>query len=78
MLSSTIKTLMGGTAAFSIPVGKEGRSVFLDGFFEGRGEETLGGGVEVRGMGTKLSLGAGGVGSGGAAGGRFDFSEALE
>ena len=81
ILSSTIRTLIGGTAAFSIPVGNDGLSALLGFPFlraAGRGEDIRGGGVCVRGIGTRSLVGAGGVGSGGAIGGTVDFSEALE
>jgi len=81
MLSSTIKTLIGGTALFNIPDGKEGCSVAL---FDLRIDlpvvlEDLfsGGGVEMLGMATSSLLCAGGVGMGGATGGGAD-SDALE
>ncbi len=79
MLSSTINTLIGGTAPFNNPAGKEGWSFIFLLFFDlvpGLGDETLGGGVEVRWI--VVASAVGGVGKGGAAGGAFDFSEALE
>lgn len=91
MLSSTIKTFIGGTPPLSMPAGREGWSLFA--FLDflgreaiGRGEETRGGGVMVRwiwsGGGSEGSCcgGAGGVGRGGAVGGAWEAlcSEALE
>ena len=69
MLSSTIKTLMGGTPLLSIiPAGSSGVSAVL--FFlgrgtgRGRGEAVLGGGVAVRWIGMIIESGAGGVAKG--------------
>ena len=88
MLSSTIRTLIGGTAPgwpLSIPAGREGCSPFVFLLFfplgAGRGDETRagGGGVAVRWIKRPSDgWGAGGVGSGGAAGGAVELSEALE
>ena len=82
MLSSTIRTFMGGTPPLSIPAGRDGWSLFAFLYFlgrevTGRGEETRGGGVMVRwiwrGIGSEGSCcgGAGGVGRGGAVGGAW-------
>jgi len=79
MLSSTINTLMGGTAPFNSPAGSEGWSLSFLLFFgldPTLGDETRGGGVEDRWMVVASTVGS--VGRGGAAGGAFDFSEALE
>ena len=76
MLSSTMRTLIGGTAPSRRPRGKEG---FVDGLdllprlpliLAGRGEEILGGGVAAR-WAAVTSVLRGGVGSGGGAGGPF-------
>jgi len=81
MLSSTINTLIGGTAAFSIPAGRFGwsfeRLLFLRCW--GRGDDTRGGGVATRWICATSRGWTGGVGSGGGGGGAvLDFSEALD
>lgn len=78
MLSSTIRTLIGGTAPFNIPAGREGWSPLLAffllflGLFVGRGLLTLGGGVATLWIwlaSSTCDCAAGGVGRGGAIGG---------
>jgi len=83
MLSSTMRTLIGGTAPLSIPVGRDGCSAFaflvLFTRAAGLGEDTLGGGVATRWIcRPSEGCGAGGVGNGGATGGAMEVSEALE
>ena len=70
MLSSTIKTLIGGTAPSSRPVGRLGAWTLglredLWVVFNGRGEETRAGGVAVR---WGISCGREGEGKGGGTG----------
>lgn len=79
ILSSTMRTLMGGTLPFSMPLGRDGCSV---GFFFleilGLGDDTRGGGVADRCEAAAVPSGAGGVGMDGGAGAACDWSEALE
>ena len=70
MLSSTIRTLMGGTLApLSIPPGMEGRFLMSRlGFFGlelGIGDESRGGGATIPGAIASISGGVGGFGVGG-------------
>ncbi len=71
MLSSTIRTLIGGTAV-TMPESSGGLSAvffFLGREIAGLGEATRGGGVATRWIAAAVDSGAGGVGSGGGAGG---------
>ena len=77
MLSSTINTLIGGTAPFSMPAGNEGWSelvfLFFLGRLAGRGDDIRGGGTACGICERPFCCGVGGEGRGGATGAALDM-----